>query len=96
MSLVAMRQCGNVSQGNDNRLDKGRLISIAAADLDQFVSINLLAAKQYCINSRLYSPQWAEVESLAQESEQPDYGSFKGLYKKYAWATIPLKALLAC
>ena len=87
---------GNVSQGNDNQLDNRQTNSIAAADLEQFcVAIESLACQSSTVSTADYMALRAEVESLAQGSEKSDVvDRLKGLYKKYAWATIPLKALL--
>lgn len=87
---------GNISQGDNNKLDAHHSTSLAAADLEQFyTAIDLLARHSSTVSTAEYQALKAEVERVAKQPATTDVvDCLKGLYKKYAWAATPLKALL--
>ena len=86
---------GNVSQGDNNRLDTKQTNRLQAADLDLFYQSIKLLAHERSVSKENYLALKVGVEALAKEpSRVTAIDSLKRLYNQYAWAATPIKALL--
>ena len=86
---------GNISQGHGNQMHAEQEISLTAEQLEYFYQAldELIADKK--IAREDYLALKNEIKQLQQRGAQSTVGaSLEALCKKYAWAAVPLKALL--
>ena len=85
---------GNVSQGDNVRLNSSQNITFDAQNIEDFYQSIANIAAYNNIDFNDYQQLRAQVAALVKTPEQPGFGELvESLYKQFSWAIKPLRML---